>query len=74
MGGALLGTPGGPDTMKITIPAMTGLATLGATVTGAIPSAAYHGVKYGAQRGAKTVVNRMKEIADERRKRAKKTP
>ena len=73
MGGALLGTPGGIDTMKITVPAMAGLGALSATVTGAAPSAVYHAGKYVLQRGAKTAVNRIKEVSNERRQRKPKT-
>lgn len=70
--GALLGAPGGPSTMKITIPTTTAIAAAGSTLAGDIPGAIYHGSKYVVQRGIKTAVNRVKEIANERRKRTTK--
>lgn len=69
IGGALLGTPGGPETMKITVPFGLSLAAAGSTLSGDIPSAAYQAGKYVVQRGAKTMVNRVKEKFDERRTR-----
>lgn len=61
IGGALLGTPGGPETMKVTVPFGAAFAAAGSTVSGDIPSAAYQGSKYLIQRGLKTAVNRFRE-------------
>lgn len=48
------------------------IAAAGSTLAGDIPGAIYHGSKYVVQRGIKTAVNRVKEIANERRKRTTK--
>lgn len=58
--GVMLGAPGGLESMKVTVPAMTAFGAAAAVAHGGVGGMIHQGTKYLLKRSAKTAVARIK--------------